>query len=347
VRYHREDVTRRRFNGFTPTARETDANVFFRDWNTIRAHAGAAFVRSQFTAGDLILTPGVRLETIHATNRVLRRGNVERNQSLAATQTLLLPGMGVTYRAFSRANFFAGVHQGFAPPRPDDNFDPLDPNVVPVNAERSTNYEAGVRAYPFVGLQLEATVFRMDFANQIVAGETVGLPQLTWANGGKTLNAGAELSVRYDLAPLLPSAHNLFFALAYTNLFTAKFNSDLIIDGTNVRGFRSPYAPRHLFSPSMTYQHRSRFNATLSAEVISRQFGDALNTMAPGANGQEGLLPGWGTYNAAVNIPVPIPGATLFLNGTNLADRRYIVSRVDGIHPGRPRQVFGGLRWMF
>lgn len=347
IRYHREDTTRRRFNGLTPDARENSAGVLFRDWNTIRTNAFASYVQTRLYAGNWTITPGVRLEHVDNRNLVLRRGNVEQNTSLQATQTMLLPGIGVTYRGLARSTIFGGIHRGFAPPRPDDNFDPLDPAVRPVSAERSTNYELGIRTNPGAGLQLEATLFRIDFSNQIVAGETVGLPQITWVNAGKTLNSGVEFGARYDMKQFLPSGHNVFVTAAYTRLFTASFNSALITDGVNVFGNRLPYAPGNTFTPTVTYLHRTGVSLNFSVEHISRQFADSLNLTTPSADGQNGVVPSYTVLNSALNIPLRERGPVFFISGTNLADRRFITSRVDGIQVGRPRQVFGGIRWAF
>jgi len=347
VRFHREDITRKRFNGLTPNARENDPGVLFRDWNTIRVNAFSAYGQTRFIMGNWTFTPGLRLERVQSRNLVLRRNNIVQDSRLVATQTLLLPGFGATYLGLPGTTIFGGVHRGFAPPRPDDNFDPLDPNVRPVSAERSTNYEVGIRSFPRFGLQWEATLFRTDFSDQIVAGETVGLPQLTWANAGRTRNAGVEFGTRYDFGRFLPSGHNVFITAAYTRIFMARFNSDQSVDGTNVNGFRLPYAPGNNFSPAINYQHRTGFNISFSAEQVGQQFADALNLTTPSADGQNGIIPSFTTMNSAVNIPLREGGPVVFVSGANLADRRYIVSRVDGIQMGRPRQLMAGIRWDF
>ncbi len=346
-RYHREDVTRKRYNGLTPDARENSPGVLFRDWNTILTNATSGYAQSRFYAGNWGFTPGVRLEHVRSQNRVLRRGDVAGDAILRANQTMALPGFGVTYNGLSRSTVFAGIHRGFAPPRPDDNFDPLDPNARPVDAERSTNYELGIRTIPTRWLQVEATAFRIDFTNQIVPGESVGLPQFTWANGGRTLNAGIEFGGRLDLSQWLPQGHNVFLAVSYTRVGSAKFNSDLVTGGINVRGNRLPYAPANTLSPSLTYQHRSGFSISLTPEYVGSQFSDNLNGVTPSADGSTGWISSYAVVNMAVNVPLGEGRPVIFFNSSNMADRRFIVSRVDGIQVGRPRQTFGGLRWDF
>lgn len=344
-RVHSEWIDRRRFNGFSPDARETDADIFFRDWNRIRVNAFPVFAQTTFYARDFTLTPGLRVENIRLRNRGLRRGDVPVDVEVGDNQSIALPGFGLTYVGLPAATFFAGVHGGLAPPRPDDNFEPTDPQFQEVTAERSTNYEAGVRSVPLRTVRLEATLFRIDFRNQIVAGEAVGLPQFTWVNAGRTLHEGAEIKAIFDLDSLLPTGHRFLLMGTYTRVFTAKFNSDSINGGLNVRNNRLPYAPVNLFTPSATYRHPWGWNLSFTAESVTEQFGDGLNQRTPSEDGSVGLIPGFTTYNASLNVPLGGSGLTLFASGTNLADKRYIASRVDGIHVGRPRQLLVGLQF--
>jgi Fe(3+) dicitrate transport protein len=345
VRIHQEWISRKRFNGFRPDGREDDANIFFRDWNEIRVQAFPFFVQNTFTAGHWSFTPGLRVETIRLRNRGLRRNNAAIDVVAGDNQVAVLPGFGLTYAGMSRAVLFAGIHSGFAPPRPDDNFDPTDSRFRPVSAERSTNSEFGVRSDAARGLRLEAAFYRIDFRNQIVPGESVGLPQFTWANAGRTLNQGVETSARWEMDRWLPAGHSLALNVAYTRLIVAKFNSDQLTDGVNVRGNRLPYAPGHLFHPGVFYRHRKGWNGSVSWDSISRQFADGRNRTAGSVDGMTGLIPGFSTLQASFAAPVGESGFEFFVSGANLTDRRYIVSRVDGIHVGRPRQVMVGIRY--
>jgi len=344
-RAHHESISRKRYNGFTPGAREDAPDAFFRDYNEIRVRALPMFLQNTFSAKSWTFTPGLRVENIRLRNRGLRRDNVAIDVTVGDSQRVWLPGFGMTYGGLSRAIFFAGVHAGFAPPRPDDNFDPTDPRFTPVSAERSVNTEAGVRTVLSRAVRLDATFYRIDFRNQIVPGASVGQPLLTWANAGRTLNQGVEVSGRIEFDSLLPAGHSLFANIAYTRLITAEFNSDQIAGGRNVRGNRLPYAPGHLFHPAVIYRHRVGWNASVSLDSLGRQFVDNVNSTATIPSGMAGVVPGYTTLNMSVNVPLGKTGLALFVSGANMADRRYIVSRVDGIHVGRPRQALVGIRY--
>jgi Fe(3+) dicitrate transport protein len=344
-RVHQEWISRKRYNGFTPGAREDAPDAFFRDHNEIRVRALPMFLQNTFSAKSWTFTPGLRMENIRLRNRGLRRDNVAIDVTVGDSQRVWLPGFGMTYGGLSRAVFFAGVHAGFAPPRPDDNFDPTAPRFQPVSAERSVNTEAGVRTAVSRAVRIDATFFRLDFRNQIVPGVSVGQPLLTWANAGKTLNQGVEVSGRIEFDSLLPAGHSLFANVAYTRVITAEFNSDQIAGGRNVRGNRLPYAPGHLFHPAVIYRHRVGWNASVSLDSLGRQFVDNLNSTTTVASGMAGVVPGYTTLQMSVNVPLGKSGLALFVSGANVADRRFIVSRVDGIHVGRPRQALVGIRF--
>jgi Fe(3+) dicitrate transport protein len=139
---------------------------------------------------------------------------------------------------------------------------------------------------------------------------------------------------------------------SYTHLSTAKF----LKDGPNpddgiVQGDRLPYAPRHLASLSIGYQHPAGVDARIGVDHVSRQqpdtFARALPPVDAALSGLSGEIPAYTLVNASVTYRPQGSKATLFLSGHNLANREYLVSRVDGMVAGRKRQVFGGVRYDF
>lgn len=259
----------------------------------------------------------------------------------------LLPGIGVTYTGIPRTTLFAGVHEGFAPPRPDDNLDPLDPDLVPVDPEESTNYELGIRTDPRAGVVMEATLFRIDFDNQIVPGDAIGLPDPSFGNGGDTKNQGVEFGARFDFGDILRVTGNPFVTLAWTHVFDAEFNSTLIIDDEDVNGNRLPYAPRNLISAVFGYVHPSGFYGRFGVDFIDEQFADAANTEEASDDGQIGLVPSQTLYNASVGYRPKPEGFGFRVTATNLSDKEFIGSRVDGIQVGLRRQVVATLEYGF
>ena len=345
VRAHYETQDRRQENGNFPTSR-TGALV---EDNERKNQAYSAFVQNRFLLKGWTVTPGVRLEHIKY-RRANRLANGGAGVSGRTGLTEVVPGIGFTLNPSKTATVFAGVHRGFAPPRTEDIINNNTGGSVDLDPERSWNYELGLRSAPRQGFNLEATVFRMDFQNQVVPASVAGGAGATLTNAGETLHQGVEVTARVSTGAALNAPHDAYLQAVYTNLFTAEFRGARYssIGGfttTSVTGNRLPYAPRHLLTATVGYANRAGFDIRLEAVRVSEQFGDDLNTVAPSPNGQRGLIPGYTAWNLAVNQKAgPL---TLFLTVKNLFDKTYIVDRTRGILPGSPRLAQGGLQIVF
>ncbi|MCW5603514.1 MAG: TonB-dependent receptor [Burkholderiales bacterium] len=347
IRYHTEDVDRRRYNGLYADARENTPGTLLRDLNEITVDAWSGFIQNTFTYGRFGITPGVRVERIESENTATVLNFAIDGRKISDTDTEVLPGLGVTYQAGGNTTLFAGVHRGFAPPRPDANLSPVDPDLVPVRPEKSVNYEIGLRSNPRPEMHFEAALFRIDFDDQIVPGASVGLPGQTFANAGETRHQGFELGAYVGLPKLLPIPGTPYVTAAYTYIADAEFTSNQFNGGVNVKGNRVPYAPKHLLAASIGYRSPIGLDVRVGLDYTSEQFADDLNTRDPDGSGMVGRIPSVTTYNFAVNYQTRREGLLLFLSGTNLSDKTYIVSRVDGIQVSRPRTIMGGIDWTF
>ncbi len=348
VRAHFETQERRQLNGDLPGSR-TGALV---ENNARRNQAYSGFVQNRFTVGRFTITPGLRVEHI-SFERTNRLANSGRGVSGRSDLTQVVPGLGVSYNPRDRLTVFAGVHRGFAPPRPEDVINNATGGVVELDPELSWNYEAGVRAVPRDGLRLEAAVFRMDYENQIVAASLAGGVGSALTNAGSTRHEGLEVSGRLDTGALLKQPHNFYLRAAYTFLPSAdytglRFSSVAGFTSRLITGNRLPYAPRHTLTSSFGYSHPRGFDGFLEAVHVSRQFGDDLNFEAPPrADGQLGPVPAYTAWNATVNYTVERTRTTFFLTVKNLFDSLYIVDRSRGILPSSPRLAQAGVKFRF
>ena len=66
-------------------------------------------------------------------------------------------------------------------------------------------------------------------------------------------------------------------------------------------------------------------------------FTDDLNTVAPIANGQRGLIEDATIFNLAMNVRPGWGDTTFFVTVKNVTDELYIVDRARGILPGAPQ----------
>ena len=263
-----------------------------------------------------------------------------------------VPGIGLAWSADDRIALFAGVHRGFAPPRTEDVINNTTGGAVDLDPERSWNYEAGVRTTPRPGLRLDATLFQMDYENQVIPASLAGGTGAALTNGGETLHQGVELAARVDTVTLLSWRHNLSLRAAFTAVPTAKFQGTRFsnVPGSttvSVSGNRLPYAPERMLTASVAYSHPRAVSAMVEAVHVSDQFGDDLNSIAPSADGQRGLIPSYTVWNATASCDIHALRGAVFVTVKNLADRLYIVDRSRGILPGSPRLVQAGFTARF
>jgi Fe(3+) dicitrate transport protein len=353
VRVHDEQMRRQERAGDGPSAR---SGVLTRD-NEIDTRAFSAFLREQLRTAGVTITPGVRVEHVQSTNtnRLLGRGATD-------AYTELLPGLGLSWMAPDPAGValtvLGGVHRGFAPPRPADVLNPVvGESIVQVDAEVSWTSELGARLQLRDVAQVEATLFRLDYDNQVVSGGLVGLGQ-RFVNAGRTLHAGAEVAASVAVDRLLdsdwwPSRRGALTAdVALTYAPVARFANDRAstVDATQpVIGRRLPFAPRHVVHAGAGWSSRGGASVRLDGDVVTSQFSDDLNTLAPSAQGRRGLLPGYVVFNAALRAPLRAGRTSSVVTATvkNIANRVYITDRQEGIMTGMPRLVTLGLELGF
>jgi len=340
-RYHAEDQKRRQYRDGNPLAQSlgwAKANGSFREDIRIDVEAKSYYAQNTFYLGDWSLTPGVRVEDVKVKTRVLQADGNPANNRLTNNQTEVLPGFGVAWNGIENTTIFAGVHKGFAPPRPSRDLE--DDQISKTKPEESTNWEIGVRSNYFKGVTFESTLFHTDFDEIVI--EDSG----RFFNAGESKQSGLELAGRIDFGTIYNTAHNFYVLGSYTNLFTAKFTKDVASEGIE-SGNRMPYAPRDIASLSFGYQHPIGLDARIGIDYVGKQYADGANTRIEDMSGQEGMIPSYTLLNASVRYKPVGSNATFFLSGYNLADKEYLASRVDGKVAGRDRQVFGGVRYDF
>lgn len=356
MRYHVEDITRKQFRGAAPTFQSLSfaQNTASREDIKIDVTSKSYYAQNTFYVGQWAVTPGVRVEDLKIVTDVIRAGgNPQDNPEsrLSKQKTEVLPGFGVAWNGINQTTVFAGIHKGFSPPRPDrDIRTPGGANTSVVdstNPEKSTNLELGVRSKYFKGVGFEATLFHTAF-DDIVVNNGAG----TFINGGESEMAGIEFGGRVDFGRIYNTAHNVYLTGSYTNLFTAKFKKNGLNAANGiVAGDRLPYAPKHLASLYVGYDHPFGIDARIGVEHVSEQEPDAfarvLDPVDAALSGLAGTIPAYSLVNASVSYKPAGTKATVFLSAHNLADKEYLVSRVDGMVAGRKRQVTAGVKYDF
>lgn len=333
VRAHFEEQDRRQINGASPTARA--GNLVENNFRATDAYSG--FISNRFDIGKLSITPVIRYE--HIQNERKNRLN---GQQADVTLTEWVPGLSAAYMINEQYTFFAGVHEGFAPPRTEDLI--VGNGSQDVDAEKSTNYELGLRARPTKQLSVETSAFYNDFDNLIAVGSVAAnLPALSQ---GKARFAGLEVLGTYDFDS------GMYSRVAYTWLPIAEQTSPFrrvdnnAIAGGSASGNRQPYAPENTITAAFGYR-TGNWDAMIEAVFVGKQYADFAETKAVNATGINGEIAGYTIYNAAINYKLSEYKTTVFLVGKNIFDKEYIVDRTRGILTGMPALIQLGARYDF
>ncbi len=119
-------------------------------------------------------------------------------------------------------------------------------------------------------------------------------------------------------------------------------------------GHRMPYAPEHLLTATVGYQHPIGFDFHLETVLVGEQFSDFHNATSPtnpdgtaNLSGQMGRISDYTIVNLATTYQVKPLNTDVFVSVKNLFDEDYIVDRTRGIQTGSPRLVQAGFRTRF
>ncbi len=290
--------------------------------------ATAVYAQNRYTLADnWDITLGLRIEAYRQGREVLASTTSTANTT--GTEIEWIPGIGTTYTVDADTTVFAGVHRGFAPPKFADALNGTDVIDQQLDAERSWNYEAGVRT-SFADAAVNITAFFYDYQNQIVnAAISSGV---TKANAGKTQNLGLEADIRKEWAL---SPETKLYSSAVATYVDARQKQ-----GTN-DGKKLAYAPEYTGSVTTGIQHGA-WDAALEMVYVGEMFSDDANTVEGSANGLVGQIPSHLVWNLSSRYT--LDNMAFFATAKNILNTTYIASRrPEGIFPGAFQQILVGM----
>jgi Fe(3+) dicitrate transport protein len=335
----------------------------------------SAFIQNKLLLTDkLSLTAGLRSENIWYDREIMRL-NFKDTLIMAGSKVFsLIPGAGANYNFNNSFGIFAGVHRGFAPPRTKDAISNTGEDLQ-LDAELSWNSEIGTRI-KIRKMELEYTLFRMDFSNQVIpVSESSGGLGTGYINGGETLHQGMEFSMLLPFDQLLPGpwGAQMSFTGTYVN---SVFSSDRFVMSKkatvtgfdhvyeNVKGNTTPYAPELTFAASLTIENERGWGIRTWVNYTGSQYTDALNTTdvyqwinmdksdtnytyeQGTASGRIGKLDPFMVANASVWYEHKRSGLGFNAAVKNIFDERYISTRrPQGIRAGMPRFFSAGVSY--
>jgi Fe(3+) dicitrate transport protein len=343
AQYFHTDSPRTDSRGSTPDA--TSGSVLTKSQRDITGIP--VFVENLFRFGNLSVTPGARLETIRQDVRELV--NVARTTAgrpLASrddSQTIPLLGLAVAYdfENLGGSQAYFNVSESYRPMI----FTQAVPNgattIVNDDLEegRAIQYELGWRAQPLQGLVFDASVFHLEFDNQI---GNLALPGglSTVANIGRAVHQGIEAGVSYNLlAPRFAGRR------AGTSPGLEIYANVLLLDaelkeGPN-RGRTPQYAPEHLVRTGLVYTHGADLKLALTGTLSSDTFADDANTATR-------YVPGYAVWDLTGEYRIPRTSLRALAGINNVFDEDYYNRiRNDGIDPAPRRNYYVGLALAF
>jgi Fe(3+) dicitrate transport protein len=339
ARLHLEDMHILRVDGTTPVS----LSGTIREDEIRKTSAVSGFVQNKtYISKSITVTTGIRLESFSFT-RNFRRGVVD--GQLADIDITgdsgsfeVIPGAGLTFKPYETFTFFTGIHRGFSPPRIQDAVDNSGADLE-LDAERSWNYEVGVRTHPLTWMYGDITYYILDFQNQIIPASEAGGIDTRLINAGETIHKGIEATIGIDAGVLTHAPFNLILEASFT-ISSASFTSGLFKDNS------LPHAPERLNTVHLIFRSPAGIDIQATGFHVSEQFSDRANTRAGSTDGEIGIIPAYTVWDIAASYTLPGLNASLYGTVKNVFDKVYIASRAPrGIFPGPFRQINFGLKW--
>lgn len=261
------------------------------------------------------------------------------------------PKLGLLYTLAEHAQLFANISRSFEPPI----FSDLNQNstvgtcagtgaggFADLDAQKAWTAELGTR-----GTQgrwaWDLSVYRAEIRDEVLQQACSPTTAIQF-NADDTLHQGVEAGLAYQLFKDVAAIGDTLTLQQTYNYADFRFDGDPQFGSNRLAG-----QPRHYYTAELRYVHPAGFHVELGIERSpSGLTVDYANTME---------APGYTTWNLGGGVTLR-PGLSLFVEGRNLSDERYIssvsattdfstASNRNLFYPGEGRAVFGGVRWAF
>lgn len=257
-------------------------------------------------------------------------------------------GLRSAYAFASGGEWYSGVSQAYRPMilkdlLPESATERTDTSI---RDARGWNAESGVRRTFADGTSLDVGVFAMRYANRfglLTMTDSLGAAYTFKTNVGTTRTLGAEGRLSVPLGIARGTAWRVFGAASY--MHARYVAGSMVRAGANVdiSGNEVESAPRWIARSGLSAAHQ-RADATVQLSYVSRTFADALNTVAPSANGATGLVPSYALVDVHGGVSLTRL-LRLSAGVSNLFDRQYFTKRPQfypgpGVWPSDGRSVY-------
>ena len=293
------------------------------------------YVENLFRWGAFTLTPGVRLEQVRQSVRE------EINLAKAAAGNPLadrtdrdavpLLGLAATWEPARGAQAYLNASESFRPviftqAVPNGATQVANADLAP---SRARQLELGYRAQTDSGLVVDASVFHLEFSDQV---GTAALPggRSSLINVGRSVHRGLEAAARQELLRPRPGRTASLQLYANALLLDASFRAGAFA------GRRPQYAPRHLVRTGLLFSRGPSLKAGLSGTLVGSSHADDTNT-------DQRRVPAHAVWDLTAEWRVPGTAVRVIGGVNNLLDEDYYSRvRADGIDPAPRRHGYLG-----
>ena len=298
--------------------------------------AAPIFVENLFRFGAFSVTPGFRLETIRQdVTELVNTAKAAAGTPLGVRddrQTVPLFGVAAAYDIRRHGQIYLNASQSYRPMIFTQAVPNAATNVVNADLEegRAVQFEFGYRAQPFAGLVFDASVFHLEFDNQIGALALAG-GRSTVANIGRAVHRGVEAGVQYDiLRGLLRSSKQTLNLYANALFLDAEFKEGL------APGRTPQYAPEHLVRTGLIFTRGSGLKVGFTGTLAADAFADDANTA-------QRYVPAYAVWDLTTEMKIPNLPLRVVAGINNVFDEDYYNRvRPDGIDPAPRRNYYVG-----
>jgi Fe(3+) dicitrate transport protein len=335
-----DDVARRKLSsGAFPTAESGDLLTD----DTTQIYGLSGWLEDQIALSNIVvLTPAFRIEhseSSRTTHRIADDTRAPHDVDITGSSrsTGAMPGLGLALGS-PRLAVFSSFYLGYSAPRVSQSITP-DGQDANLHAERSSNYEVGVRARKGQWLRAEADSFLINFDNQLVSNNPLSGATSEFIDGGRTRHLGVEATVTTRIGDALAWPFDVDLAGHYT------FVRSRFVGGT-FAGHSIPYSPSNAAEITLDAGKRNGLSGQVAFSYVGAQYTDEQNTVQAGPTGLDGRIDPYTVIDVGARYRHAPTGLGFALSVKNVLDRVYISDRLpNGIFTSGFRQIFATLSW--
>lgn len=304
----------------------------------LKTHNVALFLENLFRINTrLEISAGLRIENGQSAMSGIISYLPDEQVPQDIIHKFVLPGFSGQYRIDQSNRIYGGWSQAYRPV--------IFADMIPANVLERTdpemedafghNAEVGIKGVLFDRLTYDLNFFQILYKNRIgaqVLTDTAGQSYVWKTNIGDSRTNGVELYAEYKISERTSHKISVFTASSF---FDGYYLSGSLRNGgenADLAGNRLETMPRWISRNGLQAAYRN-LSAILQYSYVSESYSDALNTVAPSANGARGIVPAYSLWD--FNMSWRLGGSyTLRLGVNNFTNASYFTKRPSG-YPGQ------------